>query len=596
MKKVIIGLAILVVLVIVVVIVAISNVNTFLEENREMLAGLASDAAGRDVSFEAAEVAFANGLAIRVAGLRVAEDPSFGQPDFLSLDEAYVGVRILPALRSRIEVSGIRLDAPTIRVIQTAAGFNFSSLGGTAPPASTEPAPPEEPSAPMAVAIAALQIVGGTIYYEDRTSPDGLSLVIEEFETSGTDLALDGPIEIDFSGRARSTKAADAGLESRLEGAVRLESLETMVGTVRLKSPTLHPAIFGVRLEEAGTVERIDSLEVEARLTEDPTRLGYPVRIRSKQARLAGFDLDSIAIDVVYLDAPAGAKVEIEQVAIGLAGGSVDLSGDIVLGEPGRSPFDLTTRIRDLDSGELAEVVLGLPAGMLSGKLRGDIALEGDSLEWESLKRSLVGSLDLEVGEGAIEQVNVLNALVERLVADPGLGQLAASAIRDVAPDALEGDRTPFDGIEMLLEIANGEIQAKDLSMQTDVFSIQAAGTLGLDGSVSGDGTLRFSQDLSRKILAKTDEFGAILADGDTVSLPVRFGGTTDAPSLVPDFAAISDKATANAKQELANRAAKELADALFGKKSEDGDTESDEERDSAEDQIRKGLGRFLGR
>jgi hypothetical protein len=252
-------------------------------------------------------------------------------------------------------------------------------------------------------------------------------------------------------------------------------------------------------------------------------------------------------------------------------------------------------KIRDLDSGKLAEVVLGLPAGMLSGMFRGDIALRGDSLEWESLKRSLSGSLDLEVGEGAIEQVNVLNALVDRLVADPGLGQLAASAIRDVAPEALRGDRTPFEGIEMMLEIANGAIHAEELSMKADDFSIQAEGMLGLDGAVSGTGDLRFSKELSRKILARADDFGSVLADGDTVSLPVRLGGTTDAPSLVPDLAALSDRATADAKQELANRASKELADLIFGKKREDGDPESESERDTAEDKIRKGLGRFLG-
>jgi|GEM_PF-2480709 len=600
MQKVIIGLAVGVVLVIVVVVVAISNVNTYLEENREMLAGLASDAVGREVSFDAAEVAFSNGLAIRVAGLRVAEDPRFGQPDFLSLDEAYVGVRILPALRRRIEVSGIRLDAPTIRVIQTVEGFNFSSLGGTGEPVPVEPASapptsPEEAGAPLAVVIAVLEIVGGTIYYEDRTSPEGLSLVIEDIETSGTDLALDGPIAIDFSGRVRSAKAADAGLESRFEGAVRLESLETMVGTVRLTSPSLLPAIFGVRLEEEGELTRIDSLEVEARLSADPSRSGYPIRVRTEQVRLAGFDLDSIAIDVIYRDTPAGAELEIDPVTVGLAGGRVDLYGNVVLGEPGRSPFDLSMKIRDLDSGKLAEVVLGLPAGMLSGMLRGDITLQGDSLEWESLKRSLTGRLDLEIGEGAIEQVNVLNALVDRLVADPGLGQLAANAIRDVAPEALRGDRTPFEGIEMMLEIADGAIHAEELSIKADDFSIQAEGLLGLDGAISGTGDLRFSKELSQKILARADGFGSVLADGDTVSLPIRLGGTTDAPSLVPDFAALSGRATADAKQELANRASKGLADLIFGKKREDGDPESESERDTAEDRIREGLGRFLG-
>jgi uncharacterized protein involved in outer membrane biogenesis len=603
MRKVIIGLAILFVLLIAILILAIWNVNTYLEHNRETFAGMASDAAGREVSFEGAKVAFASGLAIRVTGLRVAEDPRFGQVDFLSLDEAYVGVRILPALQQRIEVSGIRLDAPMIRVIQTADGFNFSTLGGGAEESSgetavEEPGPPAEEGAPLALAIAVLEIVDGSIFYEDRTSPDGLFLVIDEFKTSGTDLALDGPISIDFSGLARSAKEADAGIESRLEGEVRLESLNLMAGTVRLKSPSFHPAIFGVRLEEGDVVERIDSLEIEAVLTADPAKSGYPVQIRSEEARLAGFDLDSIDIDVVYRDSPRGSEIQIDQVLIELAGGSVDLSGDAVLGEPSRSPFDLRTEIRELDSGELAAALLGLPAGMLSGKLGGNIALQGDSLEWESLKRSLRGSLDLQIGEGALEQANLLNSLVGRLLADPGFGQLVAGSIRDVAPDALEGDRTPFEAIDMALEIADGAIRAKDVSMKTNDFALQTEGRVGLDGAISADGTIRFSEDLSRKILAKADRLRPILSDGDTVELPLRVGGTTDAPSLVPDLAALSEKATAGAKEELTNRAAKELGDALFGKKRE-GDPEDparDADRDETESRIKEGLGRFLGR
>ena len=206
--------------------------------------------------------------------------------------------------------------------------------------------------------------------------------------------------------------------------------------------------------------------------------------------------------------------------------------------------------------------------------------------------------MDLQIGEGALEQANVLKSLVSRLLADPGLGQLVAGSIRDVAPDALEGDRTPFEAIDMALEIADGAIRAKDVSMKTSDFALQTAGTVGLDGAISADGTIRFSEDLSRKILAKADRLGPILSDGDTVAIPLRFGGTTDAPSLVPDLAALSEKATDGAKEELTNRAAKELGDALFGKKHEDDpeDAARDADRDETESRIKEGLGRFLGR
>ena len=162
MRKLLIGLGLLIVVLVAVVVIAVMNVNTYLAENREQLTALASDAAARTVDFERAEVAFSGGLAVRLRGLRVSEDPRFGEADFLALDEAFVGVRLLPALQQRIEVSGIRLVAPSIRVIQTADGFNFASLGQSeeAPPdAPTEPPPAEEGGAGFAVAIAALEIL-----------------------------------------------------------------------------------------------------------------------------------------------------------------------------------------------------------------------------------------------------------------------------------------------------------------------------------------------------------------------------------------------------------------------------------------------------
>ena len=591
MRKLLIGLVLVVVVLVAVVFVAVSNLNGYLEENRDTLAGFASDAAGRDVSFEKAEVAFSDGLAVRLTGLRVSEDPRFGKPDFLSLEEAFVGVQILPALSGRIEVSGIRLDAPSIRVIQTKDGYNFASLGGSADPAPTSA--PEPESGGMALAIAALEIDGGTIVYEDRTSAEGLALVIDDFTSSGTDLALDGPISIDFSGIVRSSKPADAGLASEMEGKVRLASLEPLQGTVALESPSLQPALFGVRLEEDETVEHVDALRIDVELTPDPPKAGYPVSVRSSEARLAGFDLSDIVIDANYRSTGAGSDVTLDQVAIGLAGGTVELVGDVFLGPPGASPFDLKTRVRDLDAGELAAAVMGVPAEAVTGTLGGDVDLAGDSLEWESLEKSLVGSLRLDVGAGALEQVNVLNTLVGRLAADPGVGQLAAASIRDVLPEALAGDRTTFDGIELALEILDGTIHAKNLEIAAQDFAIDAIGKVGLDGTVSADGTFRFSEALSEKILTRADRLAPVLGQEGIVVLPLHIGGTTESPTISPDLAALSSKA----KDELKNRAAEALTDKIFGKRKKgEGSAAEEADRNATEDLIREGIGRFLGR
>ncbi len=88
MRKLWIALAVVVAIVLGVVFFAVTNLNAWLEANRDMLAGMASDAVGREVRFERAEVAFSSGLAVRVEGLRIAEDPRFGEQDFLGLEDA----------------------------------------------------------------------------------------------------------------------------------------------------------------------------------------------------------------------------------------------------------------------------------------------------------------------------------------------------------------------------------------------------------------------------------------------------------------------------------------------------------------------------
>lgn len=571
MRRFIIGLVVVGALAIAAVVFAVVNLNGFLEGNRERLTALASDAAGREVDFERASVAFSGGLAVRLDGLRVSEDPRFGESDFVRLESAYAGVDLWSALQGRVAVSGIRLEAPTLRIVQTAEGWNFDSLGGAAAE-GPEAEPTDEESEPLALAIAALEIVDGTIVFVDRSTPDGMALVVEQFQSSGTDLSLTGPIAIDFEGRVRPMEG-NVAVATQLGGRVEIDTLEPLAGRVRLESPAFFPGLLGLVFEEGGTLEHVDSLDIRVELPADAAKSGYPIRLQAESARLAGFDFGEIDFAIRFRDE----DLSIDRAAIDLAGGRVEVAGDVALGDPGSSPFDLKTKIRDLDSGELAAVLLDIPRGTITGSIGGDVDLAGDGLEWESLKQSLIGQIRLDVGEGALERVNVLDNLVGRLVADPGLGVLVANSIRDAAPQALEGNRTPFDGVNMAIEVVDGALRADEFTIETGDFAIAAAGTLGLDGALSGKGTIRFSDSLSQDILAKADRLAPLLGDGDRVEFPLRFGGAADSPRVLPDLKALASSARATATKELKQQVAKKLTDAIFGRK------EDDEKRDGEE-------------
>ncbi|MBY0401451.1 AsmA family protein [Myxococcota bacterium] len=605
-KKLAIGAVVGIVILVAVGVFAYFNLNALLDRNRDRIETLASEAAGRAVRFEKASVAFSKGLAIRLDGVRIAEDPRFGKTDFLSLESGFVEVALWPLLSNRIEVRGVRLEGPVIQLIDTKKGWNFSSLGAS----DAKPAAPaaDESTPPMALVIGALAISDGTIVYSDRTAKDGLALTIEDFESSGANLTLDGPIALDFSGRVRPT-TGDPVIASKLSGELAITNRATGEGKLHLASPSFFPRLVGVDLSEGEDAERIDGLDLTVGIPADASKTGYPIALQAKAARLAGFDLDAIDGKLVY----RASKLSIERFATGMAGGRAELAGDLGFGAPGKAPFDLDLKVDSLDTDLLAHVLLGLPRGVVSGRIGGRFDLAGRSLDWETLTRTLAGQVRLQVDGGALESVNVLDTFVTRLVGDPGVGQLLAGSLREAVPNALSGDRTPFDLLKLAVEIQDGRLRADDLQIAAKDFGLAASGAVGLDGLLAGDGRIRFSPELSKKILKKADRFAPLLADGDVVVLPLELGGKLSAPFLRPDLSALGAQARVAATEELKEKAAKKLTDAIFGKKKNKPAEESDPaaaaadgaaqaqpsqkelEREAAKDLVKQGLGRLLG-
>ena len=562
MRKVLIGIVILVVVLIGVAYLAVTNINSLLDENRERLAGLASDAAGREIVFDDAEVAFSNGLAVRVDGLKVGEDPKFGKASFLELDSAFVGLEILSALQKRFEVKAIRLDRPTIRVIETRAGYNFESLGASADAeaASAETGDAASDTTPAAVAIAALEITDGTLIYQDRKTRDGLALTVEALNTSGTDLSLENPANIKFSGRLRPT-AGDSQTVSAFSGVANVPDLSAGAATVEIESPTFFPRIVGMVFAEGDARERLDDVKLSVNVPAD-SAAGMSIVLHASEARLSGYDMNEVDTKLNY----GGDKVHVDTLTMGIVGGRVSLSGDLDLGQANALPFDLDTRVDGLDSGQLATLLLGLPEGFMTGKLSGDINLAGQSFDFDVLKRTLAGAVKLDLAEGALEQVNVLDNLVGRLIADPGIGALTANSLRELIPASLQGDRTPFNNANIALDIANGALRAQAIDLSAGDFKLLGSGLLGLDGSVDGDGRIQFSESLSKKILKKADQLAPLLGDGELVELPLTMNGDFSSPNLRPNLAALTAQARSVATREIGNRAASELTNLIFGK------------------------------
>lgn len=207
MRKWIVAGVVLVV-VVVAVLVAAANLGRWLDANHDLIEREASAALARPVQIGDLDVSLRGGLGIRVQGIRIAEDTSYGEGAFLTLDEGIVRVSIWPALFGRIEVSQLLLQAPRLRVVRDGRGLSTDSL------AAGESEPAAEPAkGGFELGISSLVIEDGRIVIEDRTGRTPSSLEIERF-----DLALHG-IEpgrpLDFELTATWLGAADDNFAAR---------------------------------------------------------------------------------------------------------------------------------------------------------------------------------------------------------------------------------------------------------------------------------------------------------------------------------------------------------------------------------------------
>jgi uncharacterized protein involved in outer membrane biogenesis len=118
----------------------VAELNSYLNENRDWVADQAESALGRSLSFGEVGISLLGGLGVRVADLRVDDDPAFSKEPFVSAAVVDLRVAILPALFGNIAVERVVLRSPAITVIQTAQGLSTNSLGAGDKPAKPKKA------------------------------------------------------------------------------------------------------------------------------------------------------------------------------------------------------------------------------------------------------------------------------------------------------------------------------------------------------------------------------------------------------------------------------------------------------------------------
>jgi AsmA protein len=250
----------------------------------------------RGVDFDHVELTLLTGVGAEIRGLRVSENPLFGDGDFLRVKRLKVGLRLLPLLAREIKIRRVTLNEPVVQLIRNADGrSNFSDLAGsgkgpegTAAPVPVTDALPGAADGPGVLAgllLNDLEIRNATVSYRDETLfPQAPPLVVHDLDVSAKDLSLSTPVTV----RIDAGLFASQGQNLHLSGVVGPvgDSVQAETVPVRLScklGPLSWESLPPLLREHVmkGSAYRLSSASLRADLEADGT-LREGIRTRSE--------------------------------------------------------------------------------------------------------------------------------------------------------------------------------------------------------------------------------------------------------------------------------------------------------------------------
>lgn len=562
MKKILVGLGILVLLIVVAVVAIPFLVPTDVITRRVVAAVEART--GRDLAIEGpVELAFFPKLAVRLSEVRLSNPEGASRPDMVRLGELDVQVALLPLLGGEIAVDRFVLRRPEIALEIDPSGrpnwqFQETPAPSTAP--AEEPGAQDQAGGGLGLTLGDVRIEDGEVSYLDQRS--GLAL-----SASDVDLALElgdlgGPMSAEGSGRFNDQTV---NLSAAVDNAGVLLGSDTGATPVRVevRSEPLTLAFEGSASDDDGLAAEgnlnlaVPSIAGLSRWLPD----GLPADLPVDRVELAG------SVDATPL-----------RVAIGgmeLSVDDIEVTGDLAASLDGPRPTvigDLAVTRLDLDR-LIAATPAQAPASAPGGAGTGTPADAGPT------------EIDLSPLRLADAQIGIELAGVRARGTEVGSTRVTVR-LQDGKLDLSTSEAALFGGTAAVeLSAAAADPQTFEVSASLDSIDLAQLplvvdGVSGLGGSVTGDLTARTSGRDSDELVRNLDATGtAKIADAAVTyamagAQPIVVSGLNTAVEATPrritlrDLAVTVDDvpATGQLGVELGGARPKATGDLRFGR------------------------------
>ncbi len=372
-------------------------------------------------------------------------------------------------------------------------------------------------------------------------------------------------------------------------------SLKNLAADFAVSSPKLRLAAVGAAGDGVAKEEFLRELDVKG--TYRAAAAGPEVRatVRSAGGVLRDVDYSSLNADMGMV----GQKATLKKVSVKTFDGLVIGSGSYDMANANDPAFTFRGKVNDLDVAKIMSY-LKVGAVKMTGKMNGDLNLDGHGSQKEQITKALTGAGTLQVTDGVLKGVNVAETILASITGIPGLSALISPKIKQKYPALFEMSDTAFEALGGKVDIGGGAANLKELALAARDYSVRGDGTFSFENVLDMAASFVASEKLTQDLLASVKEAKYLLDPQGRFQIPVRLGGSLPTLRTQPD----TQYVTKQLSGALVAKGVEKGLDALFGKKKDEAAESGDsaaavkqpaKPEDAAKELLRKGLGGLFG-
>lgn len=475
---------------------------------RPTLESTLTQSLGREVKLGDLKLAVFSG-SVEAKDLSIAENPAFGKTPFVQAKALRVGVELWPLIVSRkLNVTGIVIDQPEIRLLQSASGeWNFSNLGSKAGGRS-KPAEPASSGQNLDLSVKLFQIKDGRFAF-GKLLLDAVNVQVRDFSAAAA---------FPFTFACRVGTRGVIELDGKV-GPIAKDNVETTPVTAALKVASFDMAhaldgMGGVGAFDGSAESNGRAVQIKGKLKAEKLRFGKGSKPADRPVEFA------FAVDH-NLKTHAG---RIAQGDIRIGAAAAALTGSYT-----ESAVRLRLLGPDMPVQELAAMLPAVGVVLPAGS-----SLEGGSA---SVKAEMEGPSAALVTTGAVD---IKRTTLKGF--DLGRKMTVIQALAGIK----SGPATEIETLSAAFRMASDGVRAETLRLVVPTI-----------GELSGGGTVDTANTLDFKMTALVHTSGLMAAVKDA-PIPFTVTGPASDPVFRPDVkSVVSEKAKSigsKAAQGLFNR------------------------------------------